>query len=89
VTVGRRGPNGGDSREDNVFLGRGGDSWAAWTRRRWWRGREGSGVVPTVEEERDDAVPKRSGEGRANDAVLRCGDGVEAVGVVVTWTRRR
>jgi hypothetical protein len=39
VTAGRRGPNGGDGREDGVVPGHGGD------------GGGGGGMVPTVEEE--------------------------------------
>jgi hypothetical protein len=36
VTVGRRGPGGGDGREDDAFPKHGGDGQATWTRWRWW-----------------------------------------------------
>jgi hypothetical protein len=43
VTAGRRGPNGGDGREDGVVPGHGGDGGGG--------GQGGGGMVPTVEEE--------------------------------------
>jgi hypothetical protein len=91
VTVGRRGPGGGDGREDDAFPKHGGDGQATWTRWRWWcRGQEGGDGVPTTEEERDGVVPGCGGEGQANDAVLGHGDGMEAVGVAAAvWTQRR
>jgi hypothetical protein len=50
-------------------------------------GREGSGVVPTVKEEWDGAVPGRGGEGQVDGVVPGRGDDVEAVGVAVASKR--
>jgi hypothetical protein len=47
-------------------------------------GRGGSGVVPTMEEEWDGAVPECGSEGQADDVIPGRGDGVEAVGVAMT-----
>jgi hypothetical protein len=52
-------------------------------------GQEGGDGVPTTEVERDGVVPGRGGEGQANGAILRRGDGMEAVGVAAAWTQRR
>jgi hypothetical protein len=49
----------------------------------------GSGIVSMVEEERDDVVPRGGVEGWADDMVHRRGDGVDVIGVVAVWTRRR
>jgi hypothetical protein len=52
-------------------------------------GRGGGGVVPMIEEEWDNTVLGRDGEGRVDCVVPRCGDFIEAVGVVSAWTRRQ
>jgi hypothetical protein len=86
VTTERRGPDDGDGGADGVVTGRGGDDRAdsAVPKRGGdggGGGQSGGGVVPTMEEEWDGAVPEGGSEGRAADAIPRCSDGVEAVGV--------
>jgi hypothetical protein len=53
------------------------------------RGQEGGSVVPTMEEERDGAVPGCGSEGRADGAVPGLGDSVEVVGVAAVSKRAR
>jgi hypothetical protein len=76
VTAGRCGPDDYDSCADGAVPGRGSDDDGG------GGGRGGSDVVPTAEEERDGVVPWHGGEGKADDMILECSDGVEAVGVV-------
>jgi hypothetical protein len=44
---------------------------------------------PKAEEERDDTVLRCGGEGQVDGAVLKCGDGMEAVGMAAVWTQQR
>jgi hypothetical protein len=81
VTTGWCGPGIGDGQADDVVAGHGGDGVGS--------GRGGGGVALIVEEEQDDIVPRCGGEVRDKGAVPGHGDGVEAVGVAVAWTRRR
>jgi hypothetical protein len=52
-------------------------------------GQEGDDGVLMTEVERDGVVPRRGGEGQANDTILGRGDGMEAVGVAAAWTQQR
>jgi hypothetical protein len=79
--VGRRGLDSSEGQADGVVPGSDGNDSGG--------GRGGGDVVAMVEEEQDDAVPGGGSEGRADDAVLGRGDGVEAVGVAAASKRGR
>jgi hypothetical protein len=90
VMTGWRGPGGGDGRENDAFpgplamAGRSGPGDGGGSGGR----QEGDDVVLTTEEERDNTVAERGGEGQSDVVVLGSGDCVEAVRMVAAWTRR-